>query len=233
MGVEQMPEKSNPNKEHRKRLKKRFLQEGFDSFEEHNMIELALFYTIPVKDTNKLAHTLIERFGSVAGILDASVEELKEVKGISDHTAIFFHMVAALAKVYYTTESKREKTKFDNADKIGEYFIRKYLGVKEEQVYLLLLDNALSELGCELISVGTLNSASLDLRKVVEAAFHAQATHVVLAHNLPAAGTSPSNEDVIATHYLKNYLEALNIDLLDHVIISGREFQSMKRLEYL
>ena len=93
-------EKKNVHEGHRDRLRQRFLQEGLENFQDHNVLELLLFYSIPRKDTNEEAHNLINRFGSLSGVFDASFEELCEVKGIGENSAALIKIMPELFKKY-------------------------------------------------------------------------------------------------------------------------------------
>ena len=125
---------------HRARLKARFLTDGFDNFNEINALELLLFYTIPRSDTNPIAHRLLDRFGSFSAVLDADYNELLEVDGVSDHTATFLKLLPQTAR-YYESSKITERKELATLSDIGEFFVRKYVGVIKETVYLLLLDN--------------------------------------------------------------------------------------------
>lgn len=223
----------SPHKGHRARLKQRFLKEGLDSFEEHNILELTLFYAIAQKDTNMIAHQLMERFGSLRGVLEAPFEELVKIKGISDNAATLLVLLPQLARAYFTAEQPDRNTVFETAEKLGDYFVKQYVGVTTETVYIMLLDSELRKLGCERVSVGGLTSANLDVRKMIEAAIQHRATGVVLAHNHPNADVSPSNDDVIATSYLKNALSTIDIQLVDHIIVSRKRYVSFKQMGYI
>ena len=100
---------ANPSthKGHRERLKNRFLGTGLDSFTDVQALELLLFYAIPMKDTNPIAHALLNRFGSLSQVLDAPVEELKKVPGISDHAAVLLHLTTELARFYQVDSAQR------------------------------------------------------------------------------------------------------------------------------
>ena len=224
----------NPHINHRERMRNRFAKEGsFQNFDDHQIVEMLLFYVFRQGDTNLTAHRLIDRFGSIPGILNASIEEIASVEGCGPNTAIFFRMLLELIKLYYNAEATERSVVMDRCEILGEYFVRKFLGCQEEMVYLLLLDNGLHELGCEVIGVGNLTSVNLDMRKAVDAAFRYHAVHVVLAHNHLSAGPNPSNDDVIATTFFQNTMQQLEINVLDHIIVSGKNYTSLKQLEYL
>ena len=134
---------SNPHKDHRTRLKRRFLDEGLDNFEEHNVLELALFFAIPQRDTNELAHELIDRFGSLSGVLDASFDSLLEVDGIGEHAATFLKLLPEISR-HYMLEKIPNKFNISNMEQIARYLVAKYAGETEEVAYLLLFVSTLT-----------------------------------------------------------------------------------------
>lgn len=130
----------NPHSGHRARLRDRFRREGYDldHFEPHNILELMLFYCAPQKDTNELAHLLIDEFGSISGVFDAPYEELVKVSGVGEYTATFIKTIPALFRVYETDRLKDEAV-LDSAQAARRYFIPKFIGRTEELVYVALL----------------------------------------------------------------------------------------------
>ena len=121
----------------------------------------------------------------------------------------------------------------DSSEKIGKFLIPKFLGRTEEVVYLLCLNNACRLLRCDLLSEGTLNGSQVDVRRLVEIAFQCKAINVVLAHNHPHGLSRPSSQDIRMTQNLAPTLKQLNLELLDHFIVSGNEYVSMMELGYL
>lgn len=211
---------------HRQRLKARFHQEGLDGFNEYNAMELLLFYCIPKQDTNEIAHALIDRFGSFAGVLDASEEDLKEVKGIGEHAATFFKMIRQAGRYYMV--SRQNATKILNT--IGEcieYLRCFFEGKTRETVFLLCMDAKCKVLSCEKVGEGSVNSASVPIRKIVEMALKADASAVVLAHNHPSGLALPSGEDIQTTQILGRTLQGVDIVLTDHIIFADEEAVSL------
>ncbi len=204
---------------HRKRVRYRFLNSGFDQFEDHQILEMLLFYALPRMDTNELAHRLINHFGSLSGVFDASVEELTSVKGVAENTAVLLKMIPPLARVYLTDKQQSHPV-FDSPQKIGEYLVERFVGRTNETVLLLCMDSSLRLLSCELIAEGNNTSAHVDMKKVVERAIRRNASCVILAHNHPRGLALPSNEDILLTREAKRTLSALEITLLDHVIVA-------------
>ena len=211
---------------HRERLKGRFLQEGLDHFEEHSILELILFYAIPRKDTNAIAHQLIHRFGSLAGVLDAPVEELRKVKGVGDSAALLLTMLPELCRVYMSRRYSQEGL-LNTASKLGEYFRYQFVGRKNETAMLLCLDNRCKPLGCEIVGEGGLQSVDILPRRIAEAAMRTGATAVALAHNHPRGAALPSSKDIEMTKELYSILLQIGIHLLDHIVVAGEDYYSL------
>jgi DNA repair protein RadC len=211
------------HKEHRIRVKNRFLAEGFDHFEPHNILEMLLFYAIPQKDTNELAHSLINRFGSLEKVFDASFEELMTVPGIKEHSATLIKMIPSLARVYYMEKNKAGES-LPNLDAWGQYFVNRYIGIEVETVFLLLLDNKFNIIECSKIHEGSVNSSAISIRKMAEVIFAKNASMVVLAHNHPSGLPIPSPEDLSTTQEILRSFRPLEIRLLAHIIVAGDQY---------
>ena len=208
---------------HRKRLKERFVNCGLDDFNEYNALELLLFYTIPQKDTNPIAHRLIEKFGSFSEVLDADHDELITVDGVSDHTATFLNLIPQAAR-YYQSNKLEERKMFATYSDIGEYLVGKYVGVVQETVYMLLLDNKRCLISCVKVHEGSVNSAAVSVRKMAETALKKRASAVVVAHNHPKGLPIPSPDDLVFTKSLKNALQTLEIEFVDHFIVADDKY---------
>lgn len=208
---------------HRQRLKSRFLQSGLDGFNEINTLELLLFYTLPRQDTNPTAHRLLDRFGSFSAVLDADYEDLLKVDGISEHTATFLKLLPEAAR-YYQSSKLTEKLQFATLADIGEYLVRKYVGVLTETVFMLMLDNKHCLLGCEKIHEGSVSSAAVSIRRIAETALKKRAAAVVIAHNHPSGLALPSPDDLRITRTFKNALGTLEIEFVDHFIIADNKY---------
>ena len=211
------------HKDHRSRVKNRFLAEGLDHFEPHNILEMLLFYAIPQKDTNELAHTLINRFGSLKKVFDAPMQDLLTVSGIKEHSAILIKMIPALARIY-SMEGDKQDESFSDIDAWGNYFVKRYIGIEVETVFLMLLDNKFNIIDCVKIHEGSVNSAAVSIRKIVEIVLSKNASMVVLAHNHPSGLAIPSPEDVLTTVELCKALQLLEINLLAHIIVAGNQY---------
>lgn len=223
---EEMHVEKDIHQGHRRRVKDRFLSEGLDCFADHNVLELLLFYSVPRIDTNVLAHRLINRFGSLAKVFDAPYEELLQVDGISENSALLIKMIPSLARVYLCNQ-QADTLIMQTPEQLGKYFISRFVGETGEIVYLLCLDSSLNIISCELLAEGSVSSATIDIKKIVQCVVRHNAWRVVLAHNHPRGLALPSNEDVIVTREIRRALASLGIELADHIIVAGRDWYSL------
>lgn len=214
------------HKGHRERLKHRFLEEGLDNFTDIQVLELLLFYAVPQRDTNPIAHDLLDRFGSLSQVLEAPVEELKKVPGIKDNAATLLTLVTQLARYYQVDCSQRVEI-LDSLEACGNYLIPRFFGRKQETVFLLCLDAKCKVICCKELGEGSVNSASISIRKIVETALNANATSVVLAHNHPSGVAVPSDADRLTTRRLYAALMAVDIVLADHIVVAEGDYVSM------
>lgn len=211
---------------HRQRLKTEFLARP-DSFPDHKLLELLLFYANPRSDTNPLAHELMDRFGSLAGVLDAPVDELLKVTGIGGHGAVLFKAAKELAGRYLTA-----RTKVDGiAQSSRDYYLLlrpTFFGARSEMACLLCLDGKGKVLGIRNLGSGSVNAVAIAPRQIAEAALALNAAAVVLAHNHVSGIALPSDEDVATTRNLAPLLDRLGIELLDHLIFVDDDMVSMR-----
>ena len=212
---------------HRQRLKNRFIGEGLEHFEEHQVLELLLFYCIPRQDTNPIAHALMQRFGSLAQVMEAPVSELKKVDGMGEASATFLSLLNDFCR-YYQIKRTSSATILNTINECGRYLLPYFDGLRNETVYLLCLDAKCKVLCCKEIGEGSVNSAAVPIRRIVELALAANATTAVLAHNHPSGIAVPSAEDQLTTRQLSAALSAVDIILADHVVVADNEFVSMR-----
>ncbi len=203
---------------HRARMRERFKKGGLNSFQPHEVLELALFYVLPCCDTNGIAHELIERFHSISGVLDADAEDLKRVKGISDNAAVYLKMLPQLCEIYQL-DKMRDREAFHSTKEICEYLRIRFCSATQEQILLLCLDESLQLLHSETISEGTTRSSILDVHRITECALRWHSSRVVLSHNHPHAEADATDADIFATKRLKRTLCDVQVDLMDHIII--------------
>lgn len=211
---------------HRQRVKQRFRKEGLGGFDDLHVVELLLFYCVPRRDTNLLAHKLIDRFGSLPRILSAPVSELEKVEGINENIATFLSLVPAIHKECLIRKNLEVKT-IRSLNEAG-CIIRDMLANKRnEQVCMLCMDAKNNILCTEILGEGSINSANVPVRRIVERAIAVNAASVILGHNHPGGLSMASDEDVSTTLSLEKTLRSVDIILVDHIIVSDQEFSSM------
>lgn len=214
------------HKDHRERLKKRFLEEGLDGFTDFQVLELLLFYCVPRRDTNPIAHALLEEFGSLAGVLDARAEDLMKFDYITSNAATFLKLLPQTARRYFV-DSARYRQVLRTIEDCGDYLANYFVGRQHETVFLLCLDAACKVICCKEVEEGGINYANISIRKIVELALAVKASSVVLAHNHPSGFAIPSGEDVRATRRVAAALDAVDVILTDHIIIADGDYTSM------
>jgi len=211
---------------HRARLKRSFIERP-EVIWDHQLLELLLFYADPRGDTNPLAHVLMERFGSLSGVLDAPVEELMKVPKVGEHTAVLLKAVKELAGRYLagrTSLGEPVTTSRQAFQLLRGYFF----GARNERVCLLCMDSKGKSLGIRVISEGSVNAAGITTRAVMENALALNATQVILAHNHTSGVALPSQEDKATTRRLYQVLASVGITLVDHLIFSDDDMVSLR-----
>ena len=204
---------------HRERVRTRYMQEGLDGFAPHEVLELILFYCIPHKNVNTLAHALIDTFGSLAAVFEASPRQLMKVKGIGEHSAILLSTVPSILKKYQESLINQKYTILTRNDAY-RYCGRLFIGCKTEHFRLVALNAAMQVTGNTLLATGSLTEVPAYPRVVVEAALLLNAHSVILCHNHPSDVTEPSGSDIAITEKLARLLRDIHISLLDHIIVS-------------
>ncbi len=208
---------------HRRRMKDRYLRDGFDSFATHELLEMLLYYSKARVDTNECAHLLLERFGSLKDVLEADLEALEEVPGIGEHSAIMIKLCLELIK-RYSKDQSTPVTRYTSLSQILHYLFQLYIGVTRERLYMMLFNNRMNLLDCVLVSEGTVNSTSLPLAKINDIIVKKKAAAVVLAHNHPNGLAVPSPNDYELTDSLQVYLESIEIAFVEHLLIADNRF---------
>lgn len=203
---------------HRERLRNRFLAAP-ESFEDHELLELLLFYAIPRKNTNEIAHSLLDRFGSIKGILDAGVPSLMAVDDIGESTAVFFRALSQ-AMLRYRIEEGDSGTPFDTYAAIGKYLKNLFVGTDNEMTYLLLFDSSQNLIICEKLSEGYSCGNVISNREIVMKALTHNAASAIIAHNHPGGKAIPSREDIYASTVLESSLDFMGVRLIDHFVVA-------------
>ena len=192
---------------HRQRMRRQLKTSGMDSLSDVQVLEVLLYYAIPRADTNPIAHRLLERFGSLSGVLEAAPDELSNIEGMGDAAAQLIALI--------------------------QYLVPFFHGEQEEVVYLLCLDAKCKAICCVPVHRGSITAASISVRKIVQTALNQNAASVVLAHNHPSGYALPSPEDLDTTRTLQTALQAVGIVLADHIIVADDDFVSLADDGYL
>lgn len=211
---------------HRQRVRKKFIENGFDVFEPHEALEMFLFYAIPRKDTNPLAHRLLERYLTIGGVCDAPIDELMEEFGLSESAAAYIKMLPEMSRLY--NESKMSDDNIIDYENLGTLFQTKFIGRTSEAVALLLGDAKGKMIYFNVISKGSLNSSDMPVRKIVDLALRHNAKTAFLAHNHPSGTALPSHSDLLTTQTVRETLLSVGVDLIDHFIITDDDYVSLR-----
>ena len=217
---------------HRERMKAEFLARGLEGWPDHRVLELLLFYTIPQGDVNDLAHELVERFGSLAGVLDASVEELKKVKGVGDHTAVFLRMLPAVLGRYQGARTRLSAI-INSPEEAYAWLEPYFFGARNEMVYVLCMDGKRQVLGVRKVAEGSIEMAEVNTRRIAEEAIGLRAAQIYVAHNHVSNLAIPSQADWLTTDTLRGALSPIGIELIDHLVFVDGDMVSLKDSEHL
>lgn len=216
---------------HRQRLKSRFQAEGLDNFDELQVLELLLFYCVNRKDTNPLAHELLDHFGSLPKVLSASREELEKVEGVGENISTFLTLITQVGRYYQVKQAEPGKI-LRTIDACGNYLMPYFFGREVETVFMLCLDAKCKVICCKKVGEGSVNSANIPVRRIVEMALSANATTVVLAHNHPSGLAIPSAEDIQTTERIAKALETVEVILADHIVVAKDDYVSIVQSRY-
>lgn len=217
---------------HRGRMRDRYLaNEGFDGFSDYEFLEMLLYYGKPRGDTNPCAHELMERFGSIKALFEASVDELCTVDGVGLNSAILIKLINEAMRRYAGDMVERVQ-RYDTMSKVTDYLYRLFLGLDHERLYMLLFNDRLNLIDCVLLSKGSTNSSEVPMRNIVKKAVLKNATGVILAHNHPNGVAVPSESDLDVTEQIKHLLEIVDITLVEHFIIADEHFWPIMRRRY-
>lgn len=223
--MEQQNKKKNVHEGHRERMRNKYVNKGIEVFEQHEILEMLLFYAIPRKNTNDIAHRLLEACGSFSAVFDAPIDILMQ-QGLSYNAAVLLHMIPDLSRAY-------QSDKFDNEEKIitdeniGKKMVHLFAGKNEECVYAFFLDAKGKEKYSGIISKGDASSAPLFSKDIVSIAARCKAVTVIIAHNHPSGVAFPSRADLEATADIADALDTIGVHLADHIIVADRDYISL------
>ncbi|MBF0109046.1 MAG: DNA repair protein RadC [Magnetococcales bacterium] len=223
------PFDSSLHEGHRQRLLNRLVNEGIESFHDHEVLELLLFFSIPRKDTNKIAHLLINRYGSLSHVLDADFALLKQEYGIGEKSAYLLSALPPIFRRYSLDKLNKSNAPLRDPES-SVRFVQPILATRSEEVFLLVaLDNQCRVLSSNIVSEGTVKQAFVYPRHVVKEALKVNASNVIFAHNHPSGNANPSKADVKLTDLLVTVFHAMDIKVLDHIIVAKDEHFSFAK----
>lgn len=217
---------------HRERMRERFLKHGLDNFDDISALEFLLFYAIPRRDTNEIAHALIDHFGSIDNVFSADFDELTSIPGIGENAAALIMLVPELVKKSEMA-SVNNVTTLKTKDQLGEYLVPRFINESDEVLYILCLDSKYELIQCVELGRGDVISVNVSIRKISEIALKYRASIIVLSHNHPRGRAIPSGEDIRYTRQIKDALRMMEIELYDHIVVAGRKYSSFREAGYL
>lgn len=222
----------NNAKGHRERVRKKFLENGFNGLEDYEILELLLFYVIPRKDTKAIAKELIKKFKNLANVIKADTLELKTIDGLGASSITFLKMMGALPEKIYKDELKNQKLIKDDKNKITDKeallkFLRNKIGYEDvEKFYVIYLSSSNEVIAFEESSSGTLDRSSIYPREIYKRVIMENAKSIIIAHNHPSGNTCPSKCDIDITNEIAKGLKNFGALLLEHIIITRDSYFS-------
>ncbi|MBQ6894223.1 MAG: hypothetical protein IJN40_01855 [Clostridia bacterium] len=216
------------HKNHRKRVRSNFIKYGLEPLSEYQVLEMLLFYTIPRKDTNVIAHRLIDRFGTLNNVLEADYNDLVEVEDIAEVSASLIVFFRELHK-YICTNSSTENTDLSTADRVGQFCCKYFFNHTEENLILISMDGNRKLKCVDVISRGSENETAFYPRKIIKAVVKNRTNVVAIAHNHPGGSPEPSSNDLLITKKLGTMLLDIGVSVIDHIICSGDKYVSIAK----
>lgn len=214
---------------HRQRLKNKFVEYGLRSFNEHEVLELMLTYSIPYKDTNALAHKLLDMYGSIYDVCNAKFEDLIANNGIGRESAIYLNLLSQFCDVFYASKTKVNTKSLNNIRAIVAYFRKKHVVKEKEEFFCLCLSSnyaLIKEINIEGVDE---RSVSFDFKTLLAQITATHASSVVFIHTHPQGKCVPSKEDIEITFKLLMGCKILGIELNNHLIFNEEDYYSMKK----
>ncbi len=212
---------------HRDRQKEKFAEHGLDSFTDVEALELLLYYAIPRRDTNELAHALLDRFRSFRGVLEADAAELAAVPGVGPNAAGLIRLVTELNRRYLRS-ARTYGVPLADSQAACAFFQPQFAYCREEIALFATLDSASRLIRCHRLAEGLSNKVVLTSRDIVDFALRDGAAKAILAHNHLSGVALPSNSDVVTTDHIRSALALISVELVDHIIVCDRESVSMR-----
>ncbi|MBO5938031.1 MAG: RadC family protein [Clostridia bacterium] len=206
---------------HRGRMRLKFIKDP-SLLENHEIMELLLYYAIPRKNTNEEAHRLIKKFGSFRRVFDADQQQLEEVEGIGENASFFLRLISeGISR--YSQDAHFITHPLTSRAALMEYLCSLFIGESKEKVYLILLSSSGKILKTEVVGSGFAGCSEISIQKMNALAVESGAASAVLAHNHPDGIPIPSQQDIITTQKIQLIFKQLGVTLIDHFIVVDNE----------
>ena len=205
---------------HRKRLRERYVNNGYEALQDYEIIELLLTFVKQRVDTKPLAKNLIKKYGTIEEILKADLDDLKKINGIGDITGIFLNFIGDIMAYSFKDKFQKQNISFKNKNQLISY-LRNDIGFSKNEEFKVLFLNSVNEIiETEILFTGTIDKSAIYPRKILERALHHNARAIVFAHNHPSGNIFPSEKDIELTKEMKEFFKIVDINVLDHIIIT-------------
>ncbi len=214
-------------KGHRQRLRRRFAAHGFDGFHDYEVLELLLTYAIPRVDVKPIAKRLLEIFGTLAGIFDATAAELAQTEGVGEKGALFLTLIRQVEIRYLASDLPGKKV-FDRPERVKAHLRMLVQGRGMECFGAVFADQQHRHIATQILFEGTVDRAAVYPRNLMKRALELDAKGLILFHNHPGGTARASQEDIDLTRRMADACAALEIKILDHFLIAGTEVLSFK-----
>lgn len=224
--------KVNPHKGHRDRLREKIRNQGIEHLPDHEVLEFLLCPFIPYKDTNPIGHELIDKFGKISNVFDASPKLLLEAKNMTDNASLYLSVLSQVIR-RYNLQKFGEKPTLDTIANSVEYFQQLFMNEKEEAMYMLILNAKGTLLSSCKIGAGNIDACQLNTREFILRTVDSQGNCIMLAHNHPSGSPLPSYDDCKFTRWLVSLAEVLDIVFIDHIIIAEEGYYSFRENDRL
>lgn len=212
---------------HRKRLRQRFINDGnLNNFQSHEVLELLLFYALPRRDTNALAHKIINKYGSLKRVFEMPAEELINNRDLTENAAVLLSLIKQVAKDYILSETESRLKIRSKNDAAG--IVEPLLAHRINEAFCIIcLDVNQNVINIECFEEGEPGYTDIDVDRVIAKVVEHKAAFAIIAHNHPNGTYSPSSDDISTTNVIRRALSMANVTLMDHLIVCGDRSYSL------
>lgn len=217
---------------HRERVRERFGGHGLEAMSDVEALEMLLYYALPRRDTNIIAHQLLQRFGNYRSVLEADISELQEVPGVGESAAMLIRLVSEMNRRYLTSRKKNARVLIRDTESAGRYLLPLFAYRTEELAFAISLGSGGNVIRCHKLAQGMSNAVEFSAREILEAALQDKAAYMLLTHNHLSDTALPSRTDVETTNALSEALRYIGVTLYDHIIVCEGDYVSLRDSGY-